>query len=181
MDRRDARVLMELDQLHARLRMPVKERLAFLKENWDTAASRDDLYLQYCTLLILLGRHQEALDLIPAGHFHPWEGGEGKVSAQYMAAMTELAKEALREKEAEHAEKLLRQALVFPENLGEGRLEGEKDNNIWYLLGQAQSMQGRIPEAERSWRLAAAGDQEPARFHKLIARARKEDPYLQIR
>ncbi|MGI5989170.1 MAG: hypothetical protein ACOX78_02740 [Lachnospiraceae bacterium] len=153
---------MELDQLYGRLRMPVEERLAFLNENRGTAEQRDDLYLQYCTLLNLLGRYQEALDLILARHFHPWEGGEGKVSAQYMAALTGLAKEALRKNEARQAEKLSERALVFPENLGEGKLEGEKDNNIWYLLGLAQSMQGRTEEAEKSWRLAAKGNQEPA-------------------
>lgn len=162
MDRSDARVLMELDQLYGRLKMPAQKRLAFLNENKETAFKRDDVYLEYCTLLNILGRYQEALDLILARHFHPWEGGEGKVSAQYMASLTGLAKEAMKRGEAEKAEKLLASALVFPETIGEGKLEGEKDNNIWYLLGKAQSMQGKQKEAEESFRKASAGNQEPA-------------------
>lgn len=31
----------------------------------------------------------------------------------------------------------IRQALTYPENLGEGRLEGTRDNHLWYHLGLA--------------------------------------------
>ncbi len=162
MDRSDARVLMELDQLYARLKRPAKSRLAFLLENRETAEKRDDLYLEICSLLNLLGRHEEALQRILARHFHPWEGGEGKVSAQYILALTGMARGALEAKDCAKAEALLKEALVFPENLGEGKLEGEKDNQIWYLLGQAQALEGKEKEARGSWRRATEGVQEPS-------------------
>ena len=162
MDRSDARVLMELDQLYARLKYPVKKRLTFLLENEETASRRDDLYLMICSLLNMLGRHEEALDRIRARHFHPWEGGEGKVSTQYILALTGMAREAIRKGDAQRAEKLLEKALVFPENLGEGKLEGEKDNQIWYLLGRAQELGGKTQEARESWHRATLGDQEPS-------------------
>ena len=162
MDKSDARVLMELDQLYARLKYPVKKRLAFLLKNEETASRRDDLYLMICSLLNMLGRHEEALDRIRARHFHPWEGGEGKVSTQYILALTGMAREAIRKGDAQRAEKLLEKALVFPENLGEGKLEGEKDNQIWYLLGRAQELGGKTQEARESWHRATLGDQEPS-------------------
>ncbi len=162
MDRGDARVMMELDQLYARLKRPVRERLAFLEENRATADKRDDLYLESCSLLNQLGRYEEALGRIKARKFHPWEGGEGKVSAQYMASLVGMAREALNKQDAKRAEELLDQALELPENLGEGRLEGEKDNHIWYLLGKAQRLQGREEEAKKSFRNALLGDMEPA-------------------
>ena len=40
---------------------------------------RDDLYVEYITLLNILGRHEEALERTLGRQFHPWEGGEGKL------------------------------------------------------------------------------------------------------
>ena len=40
------------------------------------------------------------------------------------------------------ARELLEKALVYPENLGEGKLEGSKDNNINYYLGVATEAMG---------------------------------------
>lgn len=46
-----------------------------------------------------------------------------------------MAKKALKDEEYEKAIELLNGALVYPENLGEGKLEGTKDNHIFYYLG----------------------------------------------
>ena len=51
---------------------------------------------------------------------------------------------------------------MFPGNLGEGKLEGEKDNNIYYYLGCACEALGDSAGAEENWRRASVGDQEPA-------------------
>ena len=55
LDVNDARILMELDQLYKRLNRPHAERLALLDTYRDVAFSRDDLYLEYVTLLNQLG------------------------------------------------------------------------------------------------------------------------------
>lgn len=57
---------------------------------------------------------------------------------------------------------MLEQALTFPHNLGEGKLEGAKDNNIHYYLGLANRALGLEDEALHHLTLAAAGDEEPA-------------------
>ena len=88
----DARILMELDQLYKRLNRSHEDRLAFLKKHKDIAFQRDDLYLEYVTLLNQLGQYEEAIRMIDARKFHPWEGGEGKVPAQYQLARVELVK-----------------------------------------------------------------------------------------
>ena len=82
LDMTDARILMELDQLYKRLNRSHEDRLAFLKKHKDIAFQRDDLYLEYVTLLNQLGQYEEAIRMIDARKFHPWEGGEGKVPAQ---------------------------------------------------------------------------------------------------
>ncbi len=60
------------------------------------------------------------------------------------------------------AEELLRKAFVYPENLGEGKLEGTKDNHLYYHLGLALEGQGRNAEAEECFRNATLGTNEPA-------------------
>ena len=73
-----------------------------------------------------------------------------------------MAKKALEEKRFAEAEKLLRDALVYPENLGEGKLEGTKDNHIYYYLGLALEAQGRKDEAAECFKKATSGTDEPA-------------------
>ena len=162
LDPSDARVLLELDQLYHKVGMPVEDRLAFLDAHRDVAFRRDDLYIEYCALLNDLGRHQEALDLIMAHTFHPWEGGEGKVTTQYAAALTQMGRIALTAGDPATAKALLERALVFPHHLGEGKLEGAKDNNIHYYLGLAERALGHEAEAVRHLELAAVGEGEPA-------------------
>ena len=123
---------------------------------------RDDLYTEYVTLLNDLGRCQEAYDLLMARKFHPWEGGEGKVTTQYAVALTQMARQALAAGDAARAKDLLQKALVFPENLGEGKLEGARDNNIYYYLGLAERALGNAEAAAAYLERAAAGDEEPA-------------------
>lgn len=162
LDETDARVLLELDQLRRKLNVPVAQRLSLLDAHRDVAFLRDDLYTEYCTLLNDLGRHEEALSLLMARRFHPWEGGEGKVTKQYAVALTQLGREALAQGDAARARALLERALVFPENLGEGKLEGAKDNDIHYYLGLAERALGDEDAALRHLQLAAEGEGEPA-------------------
>lgn len=162
LDESDARVLLELDQLYRKLGVPVRERYDFLTAHRDTAFRRDDLYVEYVTLLNDMGRFQEAYELIMARRFHPWEGGEGKVTTQYAVALTQMARQALEAGDAEKAKTLLEKALVFPPNLGEGKLEGARDNDIYYYLGLAERALGHEEKAAACLERAAAGDEEPA-------------------
>ena len=162
LDETDARILLELHQLYGKLGMSIESRFAFLDAHRETAFQRDDLYVEYCTLLNSLGRYEEALDLIMARTFHPWEGGEGKVTTQYAVVLTQLGRIALDAGDAARAKSLLERALVFPHNLGEGKLEGAKDNNIHYYLGLAERTLGNEEAALHHLELAAEGNEEPA-------------------
>ncbi|MDO4620670.1 MAG: DUF5107 domain-containing protein, partial [Lachnospiraceae bacterium] len=161
-DTADARIFLELDQLYKKLNRPVEERVRFYESYPDTFAERDDLYIEYITLLNFLGRYREGYELLMKRNFHPWEGGEGKATTQYETALSELAKQELAAGNAAEAKKLLETALVYPVNLGEGRLEGTKDNHIYYLKGLAEEMLGEKEAAEADYRLASVGTDEPA-------------------
>ena len=133
----DERILMELDQLYKRLHRPHAERLAFLQQYPELIQRRDDLVLEEATLLNMLGRYEEALQLIDNRTFHPWEGGEGKVSGQYQMCRLEIAKQLLKKDPADkRAKQLLEECLVFPHHLGEGKLYGAQDNDFLYFLGR---------------------------------------------
>ena len=137
LNEKDARMLMELDQLRKRLNYPPAERLSFLEARMDMVQQRDDLYLEFVSLLNQLGRNEEAKAMIDQRKFHPWEGGEGKATGQYVLCRLELAKRAIAEKRYQKAIDLLNETDVYPENLGEGKLFNAEENEIHYYKGIA--------------------------------------------
>lgn len=157
LDPTDARVLMELDQLKKKIGILPKERLNFLNEYFSVVSERDDLYLEYTTLLNLTGDFTQANELLSKRNFHPWEGGERKVPAQYIYSLTAMAKKAISEKSYEKAVELLNRSLSYPENLGEGKLYGTQDNLQNYWLGLAYENLGNQIDAQKAFQKAAQG------------------------
>ena len=162
LDTTDARMLMELDQLYRRMQKPHQLRLDQLQKYPELIRQRDDLVLEEITLLNQLGRYEEAMQKIDGHQFHPWEGGEGKVPAQYQTARVELAKQALTQKEYERAARLLGECLEYPHHLGEGKLYGAQENDFYYFLGIAYDALGQAEKARECWEKATKGPQEPA-------------------
>ena len=158
----DAQVFFELDQLHKKLHWSFEDRLDAFKKHFALFQTRDDIYTEYVTVLNLAGRYQEAYDAIATHNFQTWEGAEGKISTQFKFALLELAKEKLHAKDYAAARDLILEGLSYPENLGEGRLEGTKDNHLYYNLGLAYEGLGRTEEAENCYRKATLGAMEPA-------------------
>ncbi len=162
LDENDERILMELDQLYKRLHKPHAERLAFLQRHPQLVERRDDLVLEEITLLNQTSRYEEAMKKLDAHTFHPWEGGEGKVPAQYQICRVELAKKAIAAKEYDKAVCLLNECLEYPHHLGEGKLYGAQENDFHYLLGVAYDSLGEKAKAIECWEKATKGPQEPA-------------------
>ncbi len=162
LDPEDGRILMELDQLYKRLGRSHAERLTLLESYPDLVSKREDLKLERITLLNLLGRFSEAKEYLDANRFHPWEGGEGKVTAQYQISRVELAKESLAAGNTDEAERLLLECLEYPDHLGEGKLYGAQENDFYYLLGRVYEMKGDEEKARECWKLGTEGPEEPA-------------------
>jgi tetratricopeptide (TPR) repeat protein len=161
LDQHDARVLMELDQLYKRLNYYPEQRLGILYQHISLVNRRDDLYLERITLENNLGNFREAQEMLEARIFHPWEGGEGKVVAQYLVCHLELAKKAILENEPGPALVLLEAAKKYPPNLGEGKLPGTQENDIHYLEGCAYTAMGLNSQAAEKFKLATEGISEP--------------------
>lgn len=159
----DARVLMELAQLYRRLNRPATAQLALLEAHQPAVAFRDDLYLEQVALYNQLDQPTRAYELLMARRFHPWEGGEGKVSGEYVRSLLALAKADLHAGELAAAAARLSQALApsYPPNLGEGKLPGTPENELHYWLGCAYAALAQ-PEAARSaWQQATTGNSTP--------------------
>ncbi len=162
LDESDSRVYMELDQLRRRMNFPLEERLADMEKHLELVRDRDDMYLEYVTVLNTLGKNKEALELIEKRHFHQWEGGEGKVAAQYLTSLYMLAKKAIADGDYAETKKLLTQAVGdYPHNLGEGKLESAQENNLYYLLGVVCDKLGEKEYAEECLLRAEKGLSEP--------------------
>ena len=158
---KDGRILFEIDQLAKRLRHFPAERLERLSQHQELVSERDDLSLEYATLLNLLARYDEALSTLLSRNFHPWEGGEGKVSAQFVLSLTSLAHDAIRSGRPDDAIALLMKTEKWPESLGEGKLSGIQENDINYLFGMAFRLKENTDSAMKYFHMASVGLSEP--------------------
>lgn len=162
LDPSDARVFFELDQLYKKLGAAPSRRLAGLEKHMELVESRDDLYAEYITLLNTAGRFEKAEELMSARKFHPWEGGEGKITRQYVYAKVEAGKRLIARKEYEKALGKFLEALTYPENLGEGKLYGTQENHVHYYMGLAYERLGMREKNVEFYEKASVGLGEPA-------------------
>ena len=162
LDPTDARVLFELDQLYVKIGLPPAARLRFLRQHKNCVEQRDDLVIEFVTLLNLLGQPQKALDMLMCRVFHPWEGGEGKVTRQYVLSLIQISRQQIQVAQYDRAIELLQSARRYPPNLGEGKLLTVPENDILFYLGLAHELRGASAPAERLYAAAAQGAFEPA-------------------
>jgi tetratricopeptide (TPR) repeat protein len=177
-DPRDARLLFERDQLWKRQRVATTLRLRVLKAHLDLVKQRDDLTIEFCALLNQAGRHAEALAVIGARKFQPWEGGEGLALGQHVRTHVALGREALNTAKAEGAREHFEAALGAPGNLGEAKHVLANQSDIHFWLGCAYDALGRRDDARRAWTAAATfrGD-----FQEMSVRTMSEMTYWSAR
>ncbi|MDR3217475.1 MAG: DUF5107 domain-containing protein, partial [Dysgonamonadaceae bacterium] len=160
LDPTDARIFMELDQLYKKLGRSHEQRLALLETHLPLVEQRDDLSIERITLYNQSGEYEKAKHLIERRKFHPWEGGEGKVTGQYVLCCVELAKQAINRKDYARALQLLKDTDVYPHNLGEGKLENAEENDIYYYKGIAYRGLGDETNADAWFEKATRGSSE---------------------
>jgi hypothetical protein len=145
----DARLLYEADQLYKRTGAHASQRLATFESQLHLVGQRDDLTVEFITLLNQSGRAEQALELFLSRRFNPWEGGEGLVSGQYVCAHILLGRSLL---ESGHPQKALAHfsaARVYPQNLGESKHLLTPETHLDYFAGLALSQMGGADEAGR--------------------------------
>jgi tetratricopeptide (TPR) repeat protein len=163
----DARILYEQDQLLKRLGEPPQSRLAALENARNTknvpnlnvpnlVDRRDDLSVELACLYNQTGRAAEALRVLMGRKFQPWEGGEGRVLAQYVRAHLLLGREDLETGRPRVALEHFQCTLRPPESLGETWHPLANRSEVEFLLGVACDALGEQEEARAWWRRAAS-------------------------
>jgi len=172
----DARLIFEHDQLLQRVGTPVAERAELLAAASDQVTTRDDLTVAYAHCLMSADRPQEALRILTARRFQPWEGGEGEVLRAWERAHLALADEALDAGDGS-AVALVTAAIDSPESLGESRHPLANPAQLLLALGDAHSAAGDDDRAVQSWRESAAaiGD-----FSSMSPQAFSENTYYSV-
>jgi tetratricopeptide (TPR) repeat protein len=144
----DGRLLHELDQLDRLTGKVPTERLARLDAYDSLVHGRDDLYIERIVLCNLLGQFDRSIDLFSRHTFRPWEGGEGKVTEQYIQAHLLRGWQKLTAADAAGALADFEATLTFPSNLGEGRHAiWLSEANLFYHVGRAHQAMGHTDEA----------------------------------
>ncbi|MDU0352770.1 DUF5107 domain-containing protein [Paraglaciecola aquimarina] len=143
----DARIFSEYDQLCEKLGDSNDVRLQQLQNNIELVMMRDDCTVSYITLLNSTGNHFKALEILQTHRFHPWEGGEGKVLAQYTKAMLLTGQDALKRGTPELALAYFTDAMTPPTNLGEAYHLLQATTEISYWQGKALHELNRHNEA----------------------------------
>lgn len=157
---KDARLLFEWDHLRKLCGVPPADRLSKLMAHMPVALQRDDLIAELLSLYNQLEQPENAAELLRSHTFHPWEGGEGKVTAQYIIAQLRQAHAMLVASRPQDAMASLNAALQYPPNLQEGRLVGQTDNDIFFWLGVCSARLGQKPLAVEYFQRAAQGNGE---------------------
>lgn len=161
LDESDSRILMELDQLYKKLNYSPEKRLKFLEERMNLVEQRDDLFIERIALYNQLGKYEIAKELCDSRNFHPWEGGEGKITFQYTYCRIQLAMQAIAEKSYKQALSLLNETDSYPYNLGEGKLSTVNENDVDYYKGLCYRGLGDEVSAVEWFMKATEGPDEP--------------------
>ena len=151
-----------------------------LENHSDLVSQRDDLTVEFITLLNQTGRAEQALEMLLSRRFNPWEGGEGLVSGQYVWAHILLGRSLLESGDPQRALAHFSAAREYPQNLGEGKHLLTRETHLDYFAGLALSQMGREDEARTYWTRAAADDSSITwlsyyRAMSLDALGRKEE------
>jgi Domain of unknown function (DUF5107)/Tetratricopeptide repeat len=116
---KDARVLVELDEVSQALHIPNRQRFAILESHLDTVNSRDDLIAGLVDLRLEQGdRHnlELAQSTLKTHHFHSWEG-KYEIHHSWLEANERMGDLAFGQKQYDSALAFYKLAAEYPKNL----------------------------------------------------------------
>ena len=175
--KKDPRIVYELDMLYEQAGAELDIRQALFDENREVVPGRVDALIREVLVYIQAQRYDEAIDLLENNYFYRWEGGE-EVRQYYEDAYYLRGLDRFRQGKCELALADFQAALVYPENLEEGRPEfNESFARSYYYLGLAHEECGKKKIAKQYFRKAAeedAGNSEYLYYNYLASVELKE-------
>ena len=109
--------------------------------------------------------------MLSARQFHPWEGGDGLVSRQYVTAHLLLGRALVDQGQPAAALAHFEAARTYPRNLGEGKHLLTSEADLDYYSGLALARAGNGDQALGCWRKAAASPAgtDAAAYYRALA------------
>ncbi len=144
----DPKFFAELDILEEALKVPSKERLAFMDKHKKTIFKLDDATSRLVYLYVENGNYDKALDILETRHFRVWEGGR-TVYNQFVDAHLLTGLKALAKKQNKKALDEFLVAGTFPRNLETNELStGPVVSKVAYHQGLAYRALGQADKAK---------------------------------
>lgn len=136
------RMLFEYYLFLKAVREPVKTRLQFLKEREALTAMRDDLYVEYISLLNQAGEYEQAVEKLLSHSFRTYEGGEGLLPKQYMLSCIGCGRRAAIQGRNPDSLKWYLESLHYPDNFCEGRKYRAREGQAYWHIARAYEVLG---------------------------------------
>ncbi len=161
LDPENSRYLYDRDRILENVGADPLVRLSMLEEKKELIDERDDLSLNYISVLSRNGREEEALDRLMGRNFHLDEELQPKIIAVYKELLFAFALKEIKEGNKERAAVLCELTFTYPDCLGVNKGKTLPDNKGWYLIGEIKKDEGKDEEAEEAYKKAAEGSPEP--------------------
>jgi tetratricopeptide (TPR) repeat protein len=154
----DCHYYIALDALYAAQKMNEKRQQMY-------AAAPEAVLRDYRVLLrkaiwhVDLGQYDQALAILRATTFHPWEGWTGAREV-YVRALRLRAGEHMKQRRFEPAIEDLKAAMQWPENLGSGRPANVDESYECYQMGMGYKEVGDLAQAKECFQKARRSGSE---------------------
>ena len=149
----------ELDQLYEAAGVPPEKRLALLEKNHSVVAKRDDALSREVALKVVMGKYDEAIQLMTGREYAVWEGGSLNVADYWTDAHLLRGRERMEAKQYSEALADFQAAIDVPSNLpSEGPGSGVRMAEVSYWTAVAQAAQGDQEKARQTWQKSASAD-----------------------
>jgi tetratricopeptide (TPR) repeat protein len=155
----------ELDQLYEAAGAAPQKRLALLEKHHAIVAERDDALSREVALKVIMGKYDEAIQLMTGREYEVWEGGALNVADYWTDAHMLRGQQRLEARQYKEALADYEAALSIPRNLpSERRGSGGRDAEVSYWIGAVHAAQGDQEKARASWQKSASSARERRRW-----------------
>jgi tetratricopeptide (TPR) repeat protein len=156
LDQDDARLRFELDMLYEAGNVSPQKRLASFESNSALAEKRSDAMTQEAKVYLLVGRYDQAIQLLKTHRFHNWEG-YGDIHEVYADACLLRGEREFHAGKFQEALKDYEASLEYPENLEVGRPYHEvRLPQVDYLMGLVYDKLGNSAKSRELFQQAMA-------------------------
>ncbi|MCL2539482.1 MAG: DUF5107 domain-containing protein, partial [Oscillospiraceae bacterium] len=153
---RDPRIFYEYQQLLKNMGVSIEQRLEAYAQYPECCDERDDSFIEKLTLMGMLGKYNEAIELAKDRQFHVYEGGEGKLSRLHNWLHILEGNRLFKDGNTQEALEYYDNALNIPKNYSEARNALNEESHVFFHIGMARENAGDFTEATAAYYTAAA-------------------------